>query len=206
MGVNSTHNTIGENVGAYNTVLALLCQGGCKALFLQVYRVWSPVLWFDLCALPYFLRLFPGPYRASVPGRLVPVGSECASWRRAVCRGLVHPQLETRVGVGSSALARPSGRRGRPEAGWRPKRALRSERWAGVGSGRRSSSARPSGRKLDRPSGLSFRYLGRPRSCASFATLSTGPSLLLGSWSMRDPGFMNPTGAPEPPGDSCRIV
>ena len=30
-------------------------------------------------------------------------------------------------------MARPSGRRGRPEAGWIPKRALRSERWAGVG-------------------------------------------------------------------------
>ena len=29
---------------------------------------------------------------------------------------------------------------------------------------------------------------------------------LLGSRSMRDPGFMNPIGAPEPPGDSGRIV
>ena len=32
----------------------------------------------------------------------------------------------------SSALARTSGRRGRPEAGWISKQALRSERWAGV--------------------------------------------------------------------------
>jgi len=30
--------------------------------------------------------------------------------------------------------------------------------------------------------------------------------LLLGSRSMRDPGFMNPTGAPKPPDDSSRIV
>ena len=44
MGVDGAHNTIGENVGVYNTVWALLCQGGC--------RVWSPVLLFDLCALP----------------------------------------------------------------------------------------------------------------------------------------------------------
>ena len=33
----------------------------------------------DLGALPYFLRLFSSPYRAGVPGRLVPVGSDCAS-------------------------------------------------------------------------------------------------------------------------------
>ena len=48
---------------------------------------------------------------------LVLVGSECASWRRAVSRGLVHPQSETWVEVESSALARPSGRRGHPEVG-----------------------------------------------------------------------------------------
>ena len=75
MGVNDAHNTVGENVGAYNTAWALLCQGGYKVLFLQVYRVWSPVLRFDLCPPPYFLRQFPGPYRAGVPGRLVQVDS-----------------------------------------------------------------------------------------------------------------------------------
>ena len=71
----------------------------------------------DLSALPYFLRPFLGPYRAGVPSRLVPVGSECASWRIVVGRGVAHPRSETRVGVGSSALARPSSWRGRPEAG-----------------------------------------------------------------------------------------
>ena len=55
----------------------------------------------------------------------------------------------------------------------------RSERsgrrgWARVGSGRRSSSAMPSGRRLDRPSGLSSRYLGRPMSCALLANFSFG--------------------------------
>ena len=69
----------------------------------------------DLSAPPYSLRPFPGPYRAGVLGSLVPVGSECASWRKAVSRVLVHPQSETRVGIGSSAfgqafrLERPSG-------------------------------------------------------------------------------------------------
>ena len=55
----------------------------------------------DLSALPYFLRLFPGPHRASVPGRLVPVGSDCTSRRGVVSRGSAHPWSETRVGVGS---------------------------------------------------------------------------------------------------------
>ena len=91
MGVNDAHNTVGENVGAYNTAWVLSHQGGCKVLFPQVYKVRSPVLRFDLCALPYFLRPFPGPYRAAVPGRLVPVGSDRASRRRVVSRGLAYP-------------------------------------------------------------------------------------------------------------------
>jgi len=44
--------------------------------------------------------------------------------------------------------------------------------------------------------------LGRLMSCA----LSAWAKPLLGSRSARDPGFMNPTGALEPPGDSGRIV
>ena len=46
----------------------------------------------------------------------------------------MYPRSES-VGSKSKAvlLARPFGRRGRLEAGWRPKRALRSKRWAGVG-------------------------------------------------------------------------
>ena len=110
-----------------------MCQGGCRVLFLQVYMVWSLVLRFDLCALPYFLCLFPGPLPVGVPGRLVLAGSDCASWRRAVSKVFVYPDRRCGVGVGSSALARPSDRRGRPAAVWRPKRALRSERWVGVG-------------------------------------------------------------------------
>ena len=51
MGVNDTHNTVGENFSAYNTAWVLSCQGGRRVLFLQVYRVRSLVLQFDLCAL-----------------------------------------------------------------------------------------------------------------------------------------------------------
>ena len=59
------------------------------------------ILRFDLCAMPYFLHLFPGPYRASVPGRLVLVGSDRTSRGRAVSRGSVHPRSEMRAEVGS---------------------------------------------------------------------------------------------------------
>ena len=146
MGVNGAHNTIGGNIGAYNTVWALLCQGACRVLFLQVYRVRSLVSWFDLCALPCFLRSFPGPFRAGVPGRLVLVGSGCAGRRRAASRVFAYPGRRRGVGVGSSVLARPSDWRGRPEVAG--DRSERSGQRDGPESknGRRSSSARPSGR------------------------------------------------------------
>ena len=99
----------------------------------------APSLVFDLSALPYLLRLFPGPYRMGVPGWLVLVGSDCASQRGVASRGSAHPLSEKRVRVGSgvcpgfpvreaiwrwarvrkercSSLARPSHRRGRPES------------------------------------------------------------------------------------------
>ena len=132
MGVDGAHNTVGK-MSAPTTLL-----GSCYAREVAGYYhagVQSTVLGIavDLSASPYFLRPFPGPYRAGVPGRLVPVGSDCASRRGAVSRGLAHSRSEKRVGVGSGVLARPSVQRGYPEVDWRPKRALRSERWAGVG-------------------------------------------------------------------------
>ena len=71
---------------------------------------------------------------------------------------------ERRARAGSercSSLARPSSQRG----------GLESE--VSVCS----ALARPSGQRLDHHSGLSFRYLGRLRSCASFVMLSAGPNL-----------------------------
>ena len=146
MGVNGAHNTVGENIDAYNTAWVMSCQGGRRVLFLQVYRVRSPVLRFDLCALPYFLRPFPGPYRAGVPGRLVPVGSDRASRRRAVSKGLAHPRSETRVevesGVWPGLLVEEAVRR---RAG---DRSERSSRRSGSKSenGCHSSLVRPSSR------------------------------------------------------------
>ena len=90
-----------------------------------------------------------GPHRAGIPGQLVPVGSNCASQRRAVSRGPVHPWSERWAEVGSeprSSSARPSGQRGGPESEARP-----SSRRHGP-----ELEARPSGRRLDRPSGLSL--------------------------------------------------
>ena len=72
MGVTGAHNTV---EGKYRRLQYYLCQDGCRVLFLQAYRVWSLVSWFDLCALACFLRLSPGPFRAGVPGRMAPVGS-----------------------------------------------------------------------------------------------------------------------------------
>ena len=78
--------------------------GGSQGTAWQMHRVRSLVLWFDLCALPYFLRPFPSPYRAGVPGRLVPVGSDRASRRRAVSGVFAYPGRRQGVGVGGSAL------------------------------------------------------------------------------------------------------
>ena len=117
MGVNGTHNTVGK----MSTPTTLFVSGRLQSTVPVGDRVRSLVSWFDLSALPCFLRSFPGPFRAGVPGELVPVGSGCASRRRAVSRVFTYPSRRRGVGVRSSALARPSGRRGRPEAGWSPK-------------------------------------------------------------------------------------
>ena len=183
MGVDGAHNSIGK-MSAPTTLLGFFyarevvgyCPTGVQGTFFDITV--------DLGALLYFFHTFPGPYRLSVTGRLVPVGSDCANRRRAVSRGLAHPRLETRVGVGKWCLARPSGRRGHSEVGRCQKRELFLlceafwwERRARVRSGRRSSLARPSSQRLDYPSGPSFRCLGRPMSCVLFTTLSAGPSL-----------------------------
>ena len=95
MGVDGAHNTVGK-MSAPTTLLGKVigyCPAGVQGTVLGITV--------DSSVLPYFLRLFPGPHRAGIPGRLVPVGSDCASRRRAVSRGLTHPRLETRVEVES---------------------------------------------------------------------------------------------------------
>ena len=81
----------------------------------------------DLSVLLYLLYPLLGPHRAGIPGRLVLVGSDCASHRRDVSRGSVHPWSEMWVKVGNVVG-----------------QAFRSEKRVGVGS-ERCSLARPSG-------------------------------------------------------------
>ena len=109
-------------------------------------------------------------------------------------QGSYVPRSERRgVRVGSRARGRPSDWRGRPKAV-----GARSECFGRIGgpkwlmSGRCSSWARPSGQLLDRPFALLF--------------LDSQVELWHGSRSPRDPGFMNPTRAPEPPSDLSRII
>ena len=154
----------------------------------------------DLSALPYFLRPFPSPHRVVVPGRLVLLGSDCASRRGAVSRGSAHPRSETWVRVRSGVwlgLLVEEAVRSQKRALLLLSEAFRSERQARVKSGRHFSSARAFGWRLDHPSGLSFRYLGWPKSCALVRNVVCWAKPLQGSRSTRDPGFMNPTGAPE---------
>ena len=77
MGVDGAHNTLGKML--VPTTLLGFCQvaGYCLA------GVQSTILGIavDLSALPYFLRPFPDLYRAGISGRLVLVGSDCASRR-----------------------------------------------------------------------------------------------------------------------------
>ena len=134
----------------------------------------------DLRALPYLLRLILWVFteRASTFGRF-PVGSYRAGRRRAVSRGSVYSWSEKQVGVGSER---------------RPLlcQAFRSERRAGVGIECHSSLARPSGQRLDHPWPV-VRFFGPAQELRVVRNVVYWADSLLGSRSMRDPGFMNPT-------------
>ena len=110
MGVDGAHNIVGK-MSVPTTLHGKVV--GCRPVGVQGMVLG---IVFDLSALPYFLCPFPGPHRAGIPGRLVLVGSDCASRRRAISKGSMHPRLETRVEVQKRCLARPSGWRGRPES------------------------------------------------------------------------------------------
>ena len=82
MGVFSgAYNTTEGDVDAYNIV--------CVRVAAEYYSMQGMVpsivvLTREPC--PAFLHTSPGSYRAGVPGRMAPVGSECAGRRRAVSR------------------------------------------------------------------------------------------------------------------------
>ena len=129
----------------------------------------------DLSAPAHFL----GPYRVGVPGRLVTVGSDCASRRRAVSRGSAHPRSETQVRVGAWRRALSFPWPGLPvgEAGQSRKRAL------GLPVGEAGQSRKRAmfllGQAFRLETGSPFlpvvRFFGWPRSCALSATSSAGP-------------------------------
>ena len=160
-------------------------------------KVWSLVLWFDLSALPYLLRLISwvlteraSPFSRSQSAPTASVGE------RAVSRGLVYFRSKKRVGVGSERCPH-LGQAFRPDksAGVESERrpllgqAFRSEKRIGAGSERRpllGLAFRSETGSLFRPV---VRYLGRPRSCASFVMLSGGPSICWEAGPLGTPGL-----------------
>ena len=73
--------------------------GGSQGTAWQVHRVRSLVVRFDLCALPYFLHPFPGPYRAGVPSWLAPVDTDCASLEKSGEQGFGASPVRVESGV-----------------------------------------------------------------------------------------------------------
>jgi len=101
------------------------------------------VLTYEPCLA--FLRMSSGSYRIGVPGRMAPVGSECAGQRRAVSRVPTSPgQRDMGSESEVSLWARRSDRRGLP-IGKGVRRRLDAEASASIGvvgrRGRRAGAA-----------------------------------------------------------------
>ena len=106
------YNTVEGDVGAYNTVCVRVAAEYCSVQGMVPGIV-------VLTCEPYlaFLRTPSGSYRTCVPGRMAPVGSECAGSEKGGEQGSYEPRSEERgVEVRSRARGRPSDRRGHPEA------------------------------------------------------------------------------------------
>ena len=71
----------GGDVGAYNTICVRVA---IEYYFMQGMVPSTVVLTCEPCLA--FLHTSSGSYRVGVPGRMAPVGSECAGRRRAVNR------------------------------------------------------------------------------------------------------------------------
>ena len=86
------YNTVGGDVGTYNTVCVRVAVEYC---FVQGMVPGTVVLTCEPCLA--FLRTSSSSYRAGIPGRMALVGSECVDRRRAVSRVLT--SLGRGVGV-----------------------------------------------------------------------------------------------------------
>ena len=88
------YNTVGGDVSAYNTVCVRVAAEYC---FVQGMVPDIVVLTCEPClALPFSARLLV-PTERDTPGRMAPVGFECAGWRRAVSRVPMSPGRRVRV-------------------------------------------------------------------------------------------------------------
>ena len=152
---------------------------------LQVRRVWQGTvlgITVDLSTLPYLLRLLPGPTSSRHPGRSFLVGPNHVGRERETSKGPIYPRSEER---GRSWIMVP------PQPGLLVRAPTRS----------------PSRRCRSRTGSWSrpvIVYLGWPRCALSLRCLLG--QVLQGSGSIRDPGFMNPTGAPKPHWGFCEAV
>ena len=95
------YNTVVGDVGAYNTVCVRVAAECCSVQGMVTGIV---VLTCEPCLA--FLRTSSGPYRAGVPSRMAPVGSECTDWRRVVSKVPTSPGRrdagsESKVGLGA---------------------------------------------------------------------------------------------------------
>ena len=124
---------------------------------------------------------------------MVLVGSDCASRRGVVSKGLAHPRSEKRVRVRSGVwpgllVGEAVQRRARD-------RSERSGRRGGLESEAGAAPPRPGLPVEDWIAFLACRLGTRagPRVCALVCNVVSWAEPLLGSQSMRDPGFMNPT-------------
>jgi hypothetical protein len=191
MGIDGAHNTVGQNIGAHNTAWVLIGLEGCRAPFWHVlsvlsYRCTGYGPWYYGLTWAFCLTCsacFLEPHRAGILGRSVLVDFTMLVGEESYA--VVGCIPGRRRGSESAALlARPSGRRGGSESeasnvpwlglpvrevGQSQKQgmfllsqAFQSERRAKVGSGRHSSLARPSDRRLDHPSGLSLGFWAGP--------------------------------------------
>jgi len=184
MGVNGAHNTVEGNVGAYNTVCVRAVTEYCS---MQGMVPGTVVLTCESCLA--FLRMFPGLYRAGIPGRLISVGSDHASQRRTMSKGWAYPRSES-VESESEVVFGP----GLP-IGEAVRRRLESEVSTPVGEVGRSSRRvgavplRPNLPVGDWTALLAhyFRLLGRSTSCV----LPVWAEPWRESRSPRDSGFMN---------------
>ena len=152
---------------------------------LQVRRAWQGTVFsiaVDLSVLSYLLRLHPGPTPSRRPDRSFSVGPDRVGREREASKGLAYPR---------------SKERGRSRTTVSPRLGLL------VGASTRSPSRR-SQSVTGSWSWPVIAYLGWSKHVLSLCCLLG--QVLQGSGSIRDPRFMNPTGAFEPLWGFCEAV